>query len=703
MNPDQNVIPIDLKNDPNRVLMIYNQIIKYYEKKLYEEALFGINFLIQGGVKDENLYQMATNIYYTYGDFNIALLVSNDTISHFPKLQNYYNRLKILKHLNKPLELRKCLDILITLETDIEKKNNLIFEYIDNEDLIKSFKYINDLYQNKKIDVNTFYNLFNYLAFKNYAFTNDLHPIIENSLKTNLKIPDTKDETLLNNLKKCNKFEYIHALFLLTRPDFLKNNTAELLNHSLRIHKNLSSLINFHMRMPIFSSPDDLIQYFPYNFYHLNMINNFENQKMYEKISQLFKNICKDLEYTSKNLKRTNSKLKIGIVSGEIYCLENKSVFKDNSGLIMDINSDNRFDLSVLTIKPNNDAISVLNEKINLINLPRNIEASRKIIESNEYDILLYLDFGIDIFYYILAHSKLAPIQMHSNRNLQTSGIKTLDYFISSKFYSTINPNFTERLINLRTPSQLIHQSDLNMIPLTRDVEKTCVELNIPIKCPKYGLLINLYKFSTYELSLISNILLFDQNALVFIISNDSNQNIRNNVLSYLNENLGQQMSRIRVIFTHEMEQYYKTIDVMDVILDTIQYGSYSKIMDGIARNKIVMTLPMDLHSSKIGTGLYSYIKITEPISRNMEEYIGKAIRYANNPEERTKLLNQLSSAKKNLLNNRAILDNWKEVLLEVHKVNKPLFENKPDTSALIMELINNQNNQVEEIISLNN
>lgn len=710
MDSNQNLIPIDLKNDTTQVILIYNQIIKYYEKKLYEEALYGINFLIQGGVKDENLYQIATNIYYTYGDYDLALLVCNDTINHFPKIQNYYNKLKILRKLNNNSEIRKILDILISFETNNENKLSLIFEYIENIDMEMGLKYVNDLYQNKKIDICTFYNIFNYLVFKNHAFVNSLIPLIEQSLKTNLKIADTNDETLLNNLKKCNKYEYIHSLFLLTRPDFLKNSTSELLNYGLRVHKNLSSLIYFHSKLPIFSSPDELIQYLPCNFYHINIINSFENKILFEKISSLFKNICKDLEYVSNNLKRSKSanKLKIGIISEDIYQDKTKfiSPFKNYNGLINEINMDNKFDLSVLSVKSNknhNCVLDSLEKKVNIIELPRSITESRKIIESYEFDILLYLDFGIDIFYYLLAHSKLAPIQMHTNRNLQTSGISTIDYFISSKYYSTINPNFTERLINMRTPSQLTHQTNLNLIPLTINVEKSCIELNIPIKCSRYGLLINLYKFSTYELSLISNILLFDQNSVVFIISNNSGLSIKNSVLSWLNKNLGQQMSRIRILIIDNVETYYKTIDLMDVILDTIHYGSYSKIMDGIVRNKIVITLPMDLTNSKIGTGLYSFIKIAEPISRNMEEYIGKAIRYATNQDERNKIQNHLTSVKKNLLNNKPILDNWKEILLEVHKVNKPLFENKNDTSSQILELINNQNNKVEEIISINN
>ena len=86
------------------------------------------------------------------------------------------------------------------------------------------------------------------------------------------------------------------------------------------------------------------------------------------------------------------------------------------------------------------------------IRLPHSIELAQKMIQGHELDLLFYPDIGMSPYTYTLALERLAPVQVTSWGHPNTTGLKTIDYFLSSEL---IEPNhckdlYTERLIRFR-------------------------------------------------------------------------------------------------------------------------------------------------------------------------------------------------------------------------------------------------------------
>lgn len=88
-------------------------------------------------------------------------------------------------------------------------------------------------------------------------------------------------------------------------------------------------------------------------------------------------------------------------------------------------------------------------------NLPRrDLSAMVTAIEADQPDILFYLDLGMDPATYFLAMHRLAPVQAMTWGHPLTSGLETMDYFVSSQWYETAQAparDYAETLVQLPT------------------------------------------------------------------------------------------------------------------------------------------------------------------------------------------------------------------------------------------------------------
>ena len=60
-------------------------------------------------------------------------------------------------------------------------------------------------------------------------------------------------------------------------------------------------------------------------------------------------------------------------------------------------------------------------------------------IEEENLDIIFYPDIGMSAITYFLAFSRLAPVQIVSWGHPETTGIDTIDYFLSSQIIENLN------------------------------------------------------------------------------------------------------------------------------------------------------------------------------------------------------------------------------------------------------------------------
>ena len=412
---------------------IFNNVKELYNNKNYNKAMELALELVKNNIANEYLYQMITNMYYINKDYENAIKFSELTINKYSGQENddnlYIILTSIIKDLNYDLSKEYYKNHIIKMiNNSNDKTNELLKKYIEFEmNNYQNYIEIKKLYQNNKISRDIFlYSVF-YMIFNKHIFNETNEQLLEVFVKD--------ESNGLNIFDKINSLDnyiiFIIFLFYLTSPKILnlKNEENEL-NYN-NIINNIDQLIEKCTFK--FESVDILYTYLPIYYFYYLVYTGFNNKILYQKTSNLFKKICPDLVYKSKNLEnKTNQNIKIGFITNFIF--KNHSVCKDRIGIIKALIDDNRFD--VYLFGNNNDSEEIFSEKIgnfkNRIYLSKNIKESRDKIESFNLDILVYPEIGMDFFYWVLAHSKLARIQINTWGHSETSGIDTIDYYISS-------------------------------------------------------------------------------------------------------------------------------------------------------------------------------------------------------------------------------------------------------------------------------
>src|SRR2546429_1662607 len=185
----------------------------------------------------------------------------------------------------------------------------------------------------------------------------------------------------------------------------------------------------------------------------------------------------------------SGGRIRIGFVSAYFYT---HSIARTTHGLIKDLPRD-VFEVHVFAIAPRTDDWSetIRRSADRYAGLPLDLGRAREAIESSALDILFYADLGIDPLTYFLAFWRLAPIQLVTWGHPVTTGIDTIDYFVSAEALETQGSEnqYTERLIRLPGYFQPRYPRPAPGAP-----RKSREELGLPADKHLYCCLQNLFK-----------------------------------------------------------------------------------------------------------------------------------------------------------------------------------------------------------------
>ncbi|XZF61962.1 MAG: tetratricopeptide repeat protein [Gloeotrichia echinulata DVL01] len=250
-----------------------------------------------------------------------------------------------------------------------------------------------------------------------------------------------------------------------------------------------------------------------------------------------------------------------------------------------------------------------------------------ELIYKDNLHILIFPEFGMDHMTLRLGCLKLAPIQITSWGHPQTSGLPTIDYYLSSDLMEPENAqeHYTEKLVRL--PNLSIHYTPLvTEYDTFRKTDIGLTDNEIMFWCCQ-----SLFKYLPQHDDVFPKIAKELTNCkFVFIKHHDSGYvtEVFCQRLQHTFQEVGLNYQDYCIFLPHMHLRSFTGISAMaDVFLDSIGWSGCNSTLEAIAHNVPVLTLPGELMRGRHSLGILKMMGIEETIASNKEEYVQIAIR----------------------------------------------------------------------------
>ena len=293
-----------------------------------------------------------------------------------------------------------------------------------------------------------------------------------------------------------------------------------------------------------------------------------------------------------------------------------------------------------------------------------------EVIEQDKLDILIFLEFGMDPMTVKLGCLRLAPIQMTSWSHPQTSGLPTIDYFLTSDLMEPENAqdHYTEQLVRL--PNLAIHYTPLEIqSQATSKQEIGIADDEIMFWCCQ-----SLFKYLPQHDDVFPRIAKkLKPSKFVFIEHHSSKRitKVFRQRLSHAFKEFGLNYQDHCIFLPHmDSRKFDGTGAIADVFLDSIGWSGGNTTLEAIAHNIPVMTLPGEMMRGRHTMAILKMMGIEETIAVSKDDYVQMAVRLGQDAEYRQYISQQIAQKKHLLYGDLKPVRALEDLILKL--VNKP-------------------------------
>ncbi len=373
-----------------------------------------------------------------------------------------------------------------------------------------------------------------------------------------------------------------------------------------------------------------------------------------------------------------DGRIHIGFVSGH---LREHTIGRLNRGMIRKLPRD-RFHVTVFSVNPPKDELATAIQKSadDYAVVGGAADAARQVILRKRPDILFFCDVGMEPMSYTLALSRLAPLQVVTWGHPVTTGLETLDWFLSSRLLDLPESSafYTEQLAR---PERITVYYDRVEAPSNL---KSRAELGLPADKTVYGCPQTLIKLHPDFDHVLAEILRGDRNGVVALLRG-SHENWEKLLL----ERFARTMPDVadRIIWTKRQDRRGFLSLMHDVMLDPLHFGGGNTTYESIGVHTPVVTMPSQFLKGRISHALYQQIGMGELCAESEQAYVQLALRLGTDRDYRDEVRTRLRDVGADVFeDDRAVMEtaNWleeklKERGVEWSEMTGLPFERKPD------------------------
>lgn len=255
-----------------------------------------------------------------------------------------------------------------------------------------------------------------------------------------------------------------------------------------------------------------------------------------------------------------------------------------------------------------------------------NMKAICQQIITDKLHILVFPDIGMDPRTTLIAGLRLAPVQCMAWGHPVTSGLPTIDYFLSSDLMEPeqAQTHYCEKLVRLPNISLCYEK------PAIPEITKTRSDFNLREDAVVYLSCQSLFKYlPQFDYIFAAIAQQIPQAQFAFIASPTSAITTKfQSRLQRAFANFGLNSEDYCVFVPKQDWISYLNLNlVSDIFLDTFSWSGGNTTLEAIACGLPVVTCPGEFMRGRHAYGILTMMEITETIAQNEAEYIDIAVR----------------------------------------------------------------------------
>ena len=271
-------------------------------------------------------------------------------------------------------------------------------------------------------------------------------------------------------------------------------------------------------------------------------------------------------------------------------------------------------------------------------------------------ETVAYPELGMDPMAPRLAAQRLAPVQCVSWGHPETTGMTTIDYFLSS---AAMEPpdgetHYTEHLVRL--PNASIYYDEIESAPLPLDRPTIGLRPGATV----YWSGQSLFKYLPQDDKVFAQIAAGAGDCQFVFIQYPGSARINELFRHRLDRafaDRGLNAAHHCVVLPRlDRRQFLAVIGLCDIVLDTIGWSGGNTTLESLAHSLPIVTLPGPLMRGRHTLAFLNGMDIGETIATTPDNYVAIAIRLAKDPAWRADIKRRVATNKHRIYRDRACI-----------------------------------------------
>ncbi len=286
-------------------------------------------------------------------------------------------------------------------------------------------------------------------------------------------------------------------------------------------------------------------------------------------------------------------------------------------------------------------------------------EGWRREILADAPHVLIYPGLLMDANSLQLAAQRLAPVQCNSWGHPETSGLPTLDYFLSSDLMEPPDADsyYTEKLIRLPNLSVYYEPTAFETImseagPITRE------ELGLRSGATVFWSAQSLYKYLPQYDDVFPRIAREAGDCQFVFLRHGGGAQVTEIMEERLERSFAAHGLKAddHCVFLGRMSQskFVAAAGQADVLLDSIGWSACNSALESLTHDLPIVTLAGPTMRSRHSTAILQMLGVTETIAHTVDDYVAIAVRLARDPQARRAIVDRMAAQKHELYYDRA-------------------------------------------------